>query len=95
MEGIVEILGNGFFPIAMCGILLFGGWKIFHEGIDTVQKLTDDHSKESEELRKVIEGNTAVVAGVVERLDKVESKLSDIEDKVDALDNCTKKGEKK
>lgn len=95
MQEFVNIFGNGYFPIIITAVLLFGGWKIFHEGIATVNKLTDDHSKESEELRKVIEGNTAVVAGVVERLDKVEIKLSDIEDKVDALDNCSKKGEKK
>ncbi|MBR4431866.1 MAG: hypothetical protein IKS76_01550 [Paludibacteraceae bacterium] len=91
MEGIVEILGNGFFPIAMCGLLLFGGWKIFHEGIDTVNKITDAHSEETKELTKVIENNTQVITGVVERLDKVETKLDDIEDKVDALDICAKK----
>lgn len=86
MQELVEILGNGFFPIAICGVLLFGGWKIFHEGIDTVNKITETHSEETKELTKVIENNTQVITGVVERLDKVEVKLDDIEDKVEALD---------
>lgn len=95
MQEFVNIFGNGYFPIIITAVLLFGGWKIFHEGIATVNKITDAHSEETKELAKVIENNTQVVTGVVERLDKVEVKLDDIENKVDALDNCTKKGEKK
>ena len=99
MEGLVEMLGNGFFPIVMCGVLLFGGWKLFSklfdDGIKTIKELTDAHSVETKELSRIVENNTEVVKGVVERLDKVEIKLDNIENKVDELDSCSKKGEKK
>lgn len=43
MEEIVQILGNGFFPVAMCGAMLWLN-----------VRMMDQHREESEQLRQAI-----------------------------------------
>ena len=43
MEEIVQILGNGFFPVVMCGLLFWLNLRMM-----------DQHKEESEQLRQAI-----------------------------------------
>ena len=61
MEGlnaVVQILGQGFFPIMVCGVLF---WYVY--------KKDGQHKEEISELRKSIDNNTLVVQKLVDRME--------------------------
>ena len=58
ISGVVQILGNGFFPIAVCGFLF---WYVY--------KKDGQHKEEIGELRKSIDNNTRVIQRLVDKLE--------------------------
>lgn len=57
LNAVVQILGNGFFPIVVCGLLF---WYVYRK--DT------QHKEEINELRKSIDNNTLVVQKLVDKM---------------------------
>lgn len=57
VSGIVTILGNGFFPIAVCGFLF---WYVWNKD--------KQHKDEITELRKSIDSNTKVLQKFIEKV---------------------------
>lgn len=57
LNGIVTILGNGFFPIAVCGFLF---WYVWNKD--------KQHKDEITELRKSIDSNTRVLQKFIEKV---------------------------
>lgn len=57
LNAVVQILGNGFFPIVVCGLLF---WYVYRK--DT------QHKEEINELRKSIDNNTLVVQKLVDKI---------------------------
>lgn len=60
MEEIVQILGNGFFPVAMCGAMLWLN-----------VRMMDQHREESEQLKDAI---TELKIAIVELIKSVSQK---------------------
>ena len=58
LQTIVTILGNGFFPIGVCGFLF---WYVWNKD--------KQHKDEIGELRKSIDSNTKVLSKLVDKLD--------------------------
>lgn len=58
ISGVVQILGNGFFPIAVCGFLF---WYVY--------KKDAQHKEEIGELRKSIDSNTRILQKFVDRME--------------------------
>lgn len=58
ISGVVQILGNGFFPIAVCGFLF---WYVY--------KKDSQHKEEITELRKSIDGNTRALQRLVDHME--------------------------
>ena len=58
-NAITQIISSVGFPIAMCVYVMY-----------TMQKQTESHKTEIDELRKTIENNTVAIVKLVERLDK-------------------------
>lgn len=58
LQGVVTILGNGFFPIIVCGFLF---WYVWNKD--------KQHKDEIAELRKSIENNTMVLQKFVDKFD--------------------------
>lgn len=50
ISGLVTLLGNGFFPIVVCGLLF---WYTY--------KRDQQHKSEMDEMRKALENNTLIV----------------------------------
>lgn len=57
LNAVVQVLGNGFFPIVVCGLLF---WYVYRK--DT------QHKEEINELRKSIDNNTLVVQKLVDKM---------------------------
>lgn len=57
LTALTQILGNGFFPIIVCGVLF---WYVY--------KKDAQHKEEIGELRKSIDNNTLVVQKLLDRL---------------------------
>lgn len=57
LNGIITILGNGFFPIAVCGFLF---WYVWNKD--------KQHKDEITELRKSIDSNTRVLQKFIEKV---------------------------
>lgn len=58
-NAITQIISSVGFPIAMCIYVMYA-----------MQKQTESHKKEIDELRKTIENNTVAIVKLVEKLDK-------------------------
>ena len=58
LQGLTQILGNGFFPIIISGVLC---WYIYRKD--------QSHKEEIGELRKSIDNNTQVVQRLLDRMD--------------------------
>lgn len=54
-----QIISSVGFPIAMCVYIMY-----------TMQKQTESHKTEIDELRKTIENNTVAIVKLIEKLDK-------------------------
>lgn len=63
ISGITQILGNGFFPIIVCGVLF---WYVYKKDLQ--------HKEEITELRKSVDNNTTVLQKI---LDKIEGEDRD------------------
>lgn len=59
LTALIQALGNGFFPIVVCGVLF---WYVYKKDLA--------HKEEIAELRKSIDNNTQVVQKL---LDKIEA----------------------
>lgn len=59
LNTITQIISSVGFPIAMCVYVMY-----------TMQKQTESHKSEIDELRKTIENNTVAIVKLVEKLDK-------------------------
>ena len=57
INGVVQILGNGFFPIVVCGLLF---WYVYKKDLQ--------HKEEINELRKSIDNNTLVVQKLIDKI---------------------------
>lgn len=58
-NAITQIISSVGFPIAMCLYIMY-----------TMQKQTETHKTEIDELRKTIENNTVAIVKLIEKLDK-------------------------
>lgn len=58
LQGLTTILGNGFFPIIVTGVLMF-----------YIYKKDQAHKEEIGELRKSIDNNTSVIQKLLDRMD--------------------------
>lgn len=58
LNAVVTLLGNGFFPMVVCGFLF---WYVYHKD--------KEHKTEIDELRKSIENNTMVLQKFVDKFD--------------------------
>ena len=65
LQGLTQILGNGFFPIIISGVLC---WYVYRKDQDA-QKRDQAHKEEISELRKSIDNNTQVVQRLLDRMD--------------------------
>lgn len=59
LNTITQIISSVGFPIAMCVYIMY-----------TMQKQTESHKTEIDELRKTIENNTVAIVKLIEKLDK-------------------------
>lgn len=50
MSGLVQIFGNGFFPIVMCVVLIYGIYKFVIMHKDEIKSLTDVINKNTEAI---------------------------------------------
>lgn len=69
LNAITTLLGNGFFPIMICGVLL---WYIYKKDVQTreaMKEMSANHKEEIAELRKSIDNNTIVVQKLVDKMD--------------------------
>lgn len=58
LNAVVTVLGNGYFPIAVCGCMF---WYVYKKDLQ--------HREEIAELRKSVDNNTLVVQKLVDRMD--------------------------
>ena len=58
MNALTTLLGNGFFPIMVCGVLF---WYIY--------KKDQAHKEEISELRRSIDNNTSVVQKLLDKME--------------------------
>lgn len=58
-NAITQIISSVGFPIAMCVYVMY-----------SMQKQTESHKTEIDELRKTIENNTVAIVKLVDKLDK-------------------------
>ena len=68
LNAITTLLGNGFFPILICGVLL---WYIYRKDTqtrETLKEMNTNHKEEITELRKSVDNNTAVIQKLVDRI---------------------------
>lgn len=69
LNAVVTVLGNGFFPIAVCGCMF---WYVYKKDIQTreaMKEINANHKEEIAELRKSIDNNTLVVQKLVDKMD--------------------------
>lgn len=59
LQAVVTILGNGFFPIAVCGFLF---WYVWNKD--------KQHQEEISELRKSIDSNTKVLQKFIDKIER-------------------------
>lgn len=59
LNTITQFISSVGFPIAMCVYIMY-----------TMQKQTESHKTEIDELRKTIENNTVAIVKLIEKLDK-------------------------
>lgn len=57
ISGIVQMLGNGFFPIVVCGLMF---WYVYMKD--------KAHKDEINELRKSIDNNTRAIQKLVDKM---------------------------
>lgn len=60
INALVQILGNGFFPIIVCGVLF---WYVY--------KKDTQHKQEMDEIRKSVDNNTVVLEKLVTAVDRL------------------------
>lgn len=68
LNAITTLLGNGFFPILISGILLWYIYKKDAQTRETLKDINSNHKEEIAELRKSIDNNTIVVQKLVDKL---------------------------
>lgn len=69
LNALATLLGNGFFPIMICGVLL---WYIYKKDVQTreaMKEMNANHKEEIAELRKSIDNNTLVVQKLIDKMD--------------------------
>lgn len=68
LNAITTLLGNGFFPILICGVLLWYIYKKDTQTREAMKEMNANHKEEIAELRKSIDNNTIVVQKLVDKL---------------------------
>ena len=68
LNAITTLLGNGFFPILICGVLLWYIYKKESQTRETIKEMNANHKEEIAELRKSIDNNTMVVQKLVDKI---------------------------
>lgn len=66
LNALTQVLGNGFFPIAVCGVLFW-----------YVNKKDAAHQAEMSEMRKSVEANTTAVLKLVDAVDDMTRRVTD------------------
>lgn len=65
---IMDLINNGLFPIACCGGLLYVLVKIYTTNREDLQKLHDQHAKETKSFTDALNKNTNILTVLCERL---------------------------
>lgn len=73
LNGLVQLFGNGFFPIIMCVVLIYGIYKFVLMHKDEVEQLTEVINKNTD----VINGMKLTVQQLSDRLESLEKDRSD------------------
>ena len=68
LNAITTLLGNGFFPILICGVLLWYIYKKESQTREAMKEMNANHKEEITELRKSIDNNTLVVQKLVDKI---------------------------
>lgn len=68
LNAITTLLGNGFFPILICGVLLWYIYKKDTQTREAMKEMNANHKEEITELRKSIDNNTVVVQKLVDKM---------------------------
>ena len=68
LNAITTLLGNGFFPILICGVLLWYIYKKDTQTREAMREMNANHKEEIAELRKSIDNNTIVVQKLIDKL---------------------------
>ena len=68
LNAITTLLGNGFFPILICGVLLWYIYKKDSQTREAMKEMNANHKEEISELRKSIDNNTIVVQKLVDKI---------------------------
>ena len=68
LNAITTLLGNGFFPILICGVLLWYIYKKEAQTREAMKEMNANHKEEISELRKSIDNNTIVVQKLVDKI---------------------------
>ncbi len=68
LNAITTLLGNGFFPILICGVLLWYIYKKDSQTREAMKEMNANHKEEITELRKSIDNNTIVVQKLVDKI---------------------------
>lgn len=68
LNAITTLLGNGFFPILICGVLLWYIYKKDSQTREAMKEMNANHKEEITELRKSIDNNTMVVQKLVDKI---------------------------
>lgn len=68
LNAITTLLGNGFFPILICGVLLWYIYKKDSQTREAMKEMNANHKEEISELRKSIDNNTMVVQKLVDKI---------------------------
>lgn len=68
LQALTTILGNGFFPILITGVLLWYIYKKDAQTREAMKEMNANHKEEIAELRKSIDNNTIVVQKLVDKI---------------------------
>ena len=68
LQAVTTLLGNGFFPILICGVLLWYIYRKDGQTRETLKEMGANHKEEIAELRKSIDNNTAVVQKLLDKM---------------------------
>lgn len=64
----MDLISNGLFPIACCGGLMYLLYHVYNNNREDVQKINEQHAKETKAFTDALNKNTNVLTVLCERL---------------------------